>query len=368
MAFEFRNLDESTIDAVEPVIAERFCPEAFAQVRRLLKNPARTAGDDVGVVVFDGERVVGVTGSIVRRLYVGSDGFVGINGGFLAMRRDAPATLLYGLLKQAHRPRFGSSLFYSNTCSPATVKMKPCVGVGNHGPDSWSAVRFARLRRYPSFRRRVKRGLGIGLPERLPFSAAPVSPLECVRTRRRFAADEASGLVVTACSDFEWADLFFDMYLLGNKGVVGSRSTAELMWCFGDAVSSGTGLALVAESSEGVMGYLVAAPCPFDASRWSVVDAIALRNDRKTLSLLFEAAKKAVLACSAAERLEVIGFPAWIQREIARAFPLSRPTPCNGFMWGFSDADMSKKCGDLTDSEKGWFFGPYDGDHCLCVQ
>ena len=175
MSYEFRNLDESTIDAVGGVLGDRFCPEAARAVRRLLANPLRSPGDDVGVAVFKDGEAVGVTASIVRRLYIGREPFIGINGGFLAMRRGAPPTLLYALLKKAHRPRWGSVLFYSNTCSPETAKVKPCLGVGNKGPETWTAVRFARLRRYPSLRRRVKRALGINLPARLPFSRPPAS-------------------------------------------------------------------------------------------------------------------------------------------------------------------------------------------------
>ena len=56
MSYEFRNLDESTIDAVGGVLGDRFCPEAARAVRRLLANPLRSPGDDVGVAVFkDGE-------------------------------------------------------------------------------------------------------------------------------------------------------------------------------------------------------------------------------------------------------------------------------------------------------------------------
>ena len=368
MSFAFKSLDESTIDAIEPIIAERFCPEAYANVRRLLANPGRASGEDVGVVAFDGSQAGGVTGSIVRRLYLGRERFSGVNGGFLAMRRDAPATLLYVLLKKAHRPRGGGCLLYSNTCSPATVKLKPCVGVGNHGPDSWESVRIARLRRYPSLRRRVKRALGITLPSRLPFSAALVSPLDCARARTVFASGGRRGLSVRARLDFEWADGFFERYLAGNDGVVGSRTTEELTWMFGDGVAAGRSLLLAAEGADGVEGYIVACPCPYDASFWQVVDAIAVGNDVSTLELLFSAVKKAVLACSGAERLEVIGFPAWFQPTVRRHFPKSRPMPCNGFMWGFSDAAMARRCEDAMRGEKGWFFGPYDGDYCLCMQ
>ena len=368
MSFSFRSLDESTMDAAAPVVAERFCPEAVATVRRLLSNPVRPPGGDVGVVAFDGDRAVGVTGSIVRRLYLGRERFTGINGGFLAMRRDAPATLLYLLLKKAHVPRFGSSLFYSNTCSPATAKMKPCVGVGNVGPESWAAARFARLRRYPSFRRRVKRSLGIGLPARPPFADAPVSPLECASARRVFASDGGRGIAVTARADFSWADGFFERYLEGNDGVVGSRTTEELGWFFGDAVSAGDSMVLVAEAQDGVRGYVVVSPCLYDRSRWHVADAIALGNDAAVLSLLFDAAKRAVLACSDAERLGVAGFPARVQPLVEKAFPERRPAPCNEFMWGFSDPEMAKRCGKGYLGERGWFFGPYDGDYCLCVQ
>ena len=356
------------MDAAAEVVAERFCPEAVAAVRRLLANPVRSPGDDVGVVAFDGDRAIGVTGSIVRRLHLGREPFAGINGGFLAMRRDAPATLLYMLLRRAHNPRFGSVFFYSNTCSPATAKVKPCVGVGNMGPESWAAARFARLRRYPSFRRRVKRGLGLSLPERPPFAVPPVPPLECVRSSMVFAADGARGLAVKARADFSWADRFFEKYLDGNDGVVGSRTTRELGWLFGDAVSSGGGLALAAEGPNGVAGYAVVVPCMYDRSRWHVADAIALGNDVAVLSLLFRAAKNAVRACSDAERLGVAGFPAQVQPLVEREFPERRPAPCNEFMWGFSDALFGRRCEGALLGGRGWFFGPYDGDFCMCPQ
>ena len=368
MAFVCRDLDETTVAVTEAVIAERFCPEAFAMTQKMLSNPLRAPGDDIGVVVFDGDRVAGVTGSIVRRLYFRREPFIGINGGLLAMRRDAPATLLYVLLRQAHRPRFGSSLFFSNTCSPATARMKPCVGVGNQGPESWLSTHFARLHRYPSFRRRVKRGLGLLLPERLPFMPSPVSPLACVKSGRSFAADVRRGIAVRIRSGFSWADDFFDRYLKGNEGVVASRTSAELTWLFGDRVAEGSSVLLVAEGPDGDVGYLVAGPCPYDGSRWMVVDAIAIGNDRDVLVALFKAAKRAVGACSDAERLEVIGFPMWLQPIIAKEFPKSRPMPCNGFMWGFSDAALGQRCGLDSLGEKGWFFGPYDGDFCLCQQ
>ena len=368
MAFACKDLDESNIAAAETAVSERFCPEAFAMLRKLLSNPLRSPGDDIGSVVCAGDDVAGVTGSIVRRLYFGREPFSGINGGFLAMRHDAPPTLLFLLLKRAHRPRFGSVLFYSNSCSPATAKMKPCVGVKNVGPDSWTEIRYARLRRYPSFRRRVKRSLGLSLPEFPPFAKRPVSPLLCAKEERVFAADAGRGLAAKARSDFAWADDFFSAYLKDNDGVVSSRTTAELDWFFGDEVANGLSIVLTAEGPRGVEGYVVLRPCLYDPSRWFVADAIALGNDRAVLALLFKAAKASVLECSGAERLEILGFPMAVRPVIAKAFPKSRPTPCNGFMWGFSDADFERRCGGGIADEKGWFFGPYDGDFCLCLQ
>ena len=368
MAFACKDLDETNIASAEAAVSERFCPEAFALLKKLLSNPLRSPGDDIGTVVCDGDEVVGVTGSIVRRLYFGREPFYGINGGFLAMRHDAPPTLLFLLLKRAHKPRFGSMLFYSNTCSPSTVKMKPCVGVKNAGPDSWLEIRYARLRRYPSFRRRVRRSLGLSLPEFPPFAGRPVSPLACVAEGRVFAEDKRRGLVATARQDFAWADEFFSAYLKGNDGVVSSRTTAELNWFFGEEISAGRSIVLVAEGGRGVEGYVVVRPSLYDPSRWFVADAIALGNDKDVLALLFDAAKASVLACSGAERLDIIGFPMSIRSVIAKAFPKISPMLCNGFMWGFSDADFERRCVEGMADGKGWFFGPYDGDFCLCLQ
>ena len=366
MAYVCKNLDETLLAAAGEVVAERFCPEAAKMLRRLFANPALEPGDDIGSVVCDGDRVVGVSGAIARRLYFGRESLRGINGGFLSMRRDAPATLLFALLKHSHRPREGNVLFYSNTCSPATAKIKPCVGVKNHGPESWTCVRYAVLRHYPAFRRRVARKLGLTLPKRLPFFAAPVSPLDCVRDGRVFAADR--GLVVRAKQGFGWADEFFEKYLSGNDGVTGSRTTRELEWFFGDSVATGKSIAIAAEGTGGVEGYVVASPCMYDPERWLVVDAIALGNSAETLGLLFLAAKRAVLACSGASRLEVIGFPDLARHVVERHFPRSRPTPCNEFAWGFSDPDSAQRCESAIAAGKGWFFGPYDGDLCLCPQ
>ena len=66
MSYEFRQLDESTVDAVGGVLGDRFCPEAARAVRRLLANPLRSPGDDVGVVVFRDGEAVGVTASSLR--------------------------------------------------------------------------------------------------------------------------------------------------------------------------------------------------------------------------------------------------------------------------------------------------------------
>lgn len=368
MSYEFRQLDESTIDAVGGVLGDRFCPEAASAVRRLLANPLRSPGDDVGVVVFRDGEAVGVTASIVRRLYIGREPFVGINGGFLAMRRDAPPTLLYALLKKAHRPRWGSVLFYSNTCSPETAKVKPCLGVGNKGPETWTAVRFARLRRYPSLRRRVKRALGINLPARIPFSRPPVSPAELARSGRVLALETKSGARVVAKDGFAWADAFFKRYLERNEGVVGSRTSAELAWLFGDSLAAGKSILLAAEGPDGVRGYIVASECFYDPSRWLVVDAIALDNSPEVLAALFDAAVKAVAACSDAERLGVAGFPTQVAEIAGRRFREVRPSPCNEFAWGFSDDAAAARCAPGMSGGKGWFFGPYDGDYCICPQ
>lgn len=368
MSYEFKNLDESTIDAVGGVLGDRFCPEAASAVRRLLANPLRSPGDDVGVVIFKDGEAIGVTASIVRRLYIGREPFIGINGGFLAMRRGAPPTLLYALLKKSHRPRWGSVLFYSNTCSPETAKIKPCLGVGNKGPETWTAVRFARLRRYPSLRRRVKRALGVNLPARLPFSRLPVSPAELARSGRQFAFDPKSGMRVVAKPDFSWVDAFFERYLRGNDGVVGSRTSAELSWLFGDSVASGKSIVLAAEGPDGVLGYIVASECFYDPSRWLVADAIAIDNRPDVLAALFDASAGAVVACSDAERLGVAGFPPQVAKLVERRFPEVRPSPCNEFAWGFSDDSAAARCAAGMSGGKGWFFGPYDGDYCICPQ
>ena len=99
-----------------------------------------------------------------------------------------------------------------------------------------------------------------------------------------------------------------------------------------------------------------------------MVDAIAVDNSQDVLAALFDAAVKAVAACSDAERLGVAGFPPSVAETVARRFREVRPSPCNEFAWGFSDDAAAAKCAPGMSGGKGWFFGPYDGDYCICPQ
>ena len=340
---------EETKSAALAVIARLFGERSCLQAEKILCNPLLDPGEAAGDVVFYEDRAVGTQFAIKRRLYLGQAAFFGTIGGMLAMDKAVPAVLLVDLMKSTKGNRWNRKVYFANTAIPVSMKMNRLLGVKGEGVDSCGTVRFAVLKvggflnfalhgKLPSFLIRVADCVSSGIGRVLNRS---------VETERQVNISEI--------------DAFWSSYVAANEGVVSSRTGAEIEWAFGREIVVGIAIMVVHRKNGRVDGYVVVKESKSVPGRWLVVDWIAHKNDQHVLVELLKSVKAYLRRDSRAFLLECIGFPMRVQDVIGRVLRFRRRAPNNSFIYQAFDKEIES----AIKSDKGWFFGPYDGDRCL---
>lgn len=359
MGLSFKEFNEQTLTDILPVLSDRFGSSVKALALKLFRCPERKPGGDAGCVVYVNDEPVGVNASIPRRFLIGKKQYVGLVGSMLAMRRGASPMALLALIRRTHQPRMGARLFFSNTAGKSTVSLKACVGVNHQGPDTWHAFHYAVLN-WPCYLlfvfgkclRMRRMGLERG-------DATPVVP-NCPVLKK-------ADVCVTAVTQFDQKEFeeFWENYQTQNSGFVCSRSYEEIQWAFGDFLSRGDGIVLIAKKQSRLVGYIVLRKKEGTAW-WHVLDWLAVGNDSDVLILLLKAAKVYLRQYAKAVLLEMRGFPKWIREKARWLLPFRHYLPHNSFVWGYADPAFEQIC-SAADMElkSSWFFGPYDGDMVL---
>lgn len=327
----------------------------------LLLNPSLACDPSFtpGVAVFDGARCVAFQGLVFRRLYVGQTSVWGCEGSVLAMDKEYSAYVVGTFFKEIMLPR-GQLIYYSNTSMPKTVRLLKVAGMKNPGPESCAHIRFYVFR-WGSLLNGLCRQRGFVLPR----LCLPIIDMFGRFANLFFCRRSLSGTVSenVTCIDEARFDAFWNDYVLGNDGVVVSRTAEDLQWLFGKGLADGRFIMITRKSQGRLKGYIVLKKQVSELGlRWMVSDWIALGNDSKVLHDLLLDARRAV-ASTAAFCLELTGFPTRIQPVVNACLPFSRKAICNTFSFKLFNGLLKESL--QNGSDRGWFWGPMDGDRCV---
>jgi hypothetical protein len=360
--------------------AERHCEVALALLhtcglniglelfrRHFLEAPPcrwpDTEGPLKGLVLVDGERVVGFLGLVGRELYCRENALPAYEMGALGI---SPAYRLYAplLMRQLDRQREAHA-FYSNTANAQAVRMfhaagfqdgcatnaRICFRVFNwHGLLRNAARMHPRIGSLPGW---LVGGLGSMLNAGQPVA----HPLPRPR----------SGSVGRSLTSVDPAlfDDFWNRVLETNRGLISSRQPAVLEWLFGADLRGGKAMLLTRLVQNRLAGYLVLRQRPLPAPgtfRYVVADWIAVDHDSAILGdLLRDACIQA--RADGATLIEMIGYPDNIQNLVARFLPRHRPVAANPFI--FKVTGPMPAADFRREADAGWFWGPFDADRCV---
>lgn len=325
MKTEFKPFNETTLDDAKSVVGAAFSPVVYQLLEKILANPLRRelGNGSAGDIAYQNGKPVAFQAAIVRRLYIGKNPIIGVVGSTLGALPETSPVMLMQLMKRTIASRDGSVLFFANTANATSMKMNRLLGVKGMGPRTCEQIRFASIVSFPVLRNLCPRSSAVKLDK----------------------------------IDKEQFDIFWTKYLNDNKGVVASRSSAELEWMFGDNVAKGTDVILATYEGSEISGYIVVRKSR-KGRGWLVVDMLALDNDRATLRLLLVSAVRYLRREARSLILESIGFPLYVEDLTRSILPLYRKTLNNTFLFKAIDPGF-------TVPESSWFFGPYDGDRSM---
>lgn len=350
--------DETTREAVLALARTRFDPSAEHDIDRLLANPLRADRPAAGDVVLVDGKAVCFQALIARRVHLGQETLQGHAGGsFVKAEKGCPADALLGVINLEKSNAGTSDLAMGNTCIYRVAALSRALGK-KEGPDSWRAVRFTVLRPFRMaamvfWRKVLKRG------------QPAVPTLGPTKAGRRYASGGGLAVRRDVVLDNRELDAFWGRYLSANRGLVLSRTAAELDWLFGEGVSLGTTAFLSLRRGESIEGYVVVRRMRTSPLRWQVVDMIALDDDGARLGLLLRGAKRFLRRETGAIMLEATGFPDRVQPLLRKAFPFVRKLAHNPYVWRAPRPETSSRITAALKAQEGWFFGPYDGDYCV---
>lgn len=325
MKTEFKPFDETTLRDAKSVVGAVFSPKVYPLLEKILANPLRRelGSSSAGDIAYQDGKPVAFQAAIVRRLYIGKEPIVGVVGSTLGALPETSPVMLMQLMKRTIAPRNGSVLFFANTANMTSMKMNRLLGVKGAGPSSCEKIRFTFAVSLPILRCFIPRP-----------SAVRVDKIDKVQ----FGS-------------------FWARYLDSNKGLVASRSAAEIEWMFGDNIARGTDVMLVEYDGSEISGHIVIRESR-NGKRWMIVDMVAIDNNPDVLRSLLNSAVSFLRREKKSVVLESIGFPEYVSMLLKRELPFARKTKNNTFIWS-----CSAKIQDVMD--RSWFFGPYDGDRCL---
>lgn len=157
---------------------------------------------------------------------------------------------------------------------------------------------------------------------------------------------------------------FWKRFLAANEGLISSREPATLRWKFDESIRAGAVTLISAERKGQVDGYVLLRRNPANgtpAAEYSVCDICAVGNDVECLNALLKAALR-YCRRKLAYRLTYVGAPhdkdKWI---VKNCLHRQSKLVCNPFSYSCRNEETLK----AAQENKGWFFGPYDGERCM---
>ena len=360
---ETRPLTEETYEDAKSVVLNRFAEDAIEVLEAVMRNPMRRICADAGAVVYDGGVPVCFQAAIIRKLFHGLKEVYGIAGALTCLKKGAPPEAFVDVRMAAKRPRAGSVIAFGNSQNAESAYVAHRLAKKKNpttfeGPQSctrflWRAIRPVDCLLY-FIRRKVLKG---ALPNWNEFSTLSSDDYKVKRgdlTVRRLMAVKP-----------QFFDVLMTEYLKTNEGLVCSRTAEEIEWLFGEHIRSGQCVALGVFKNERPVGYIIAKSNTV-ARRWEILDWFALGNKAEYLEASLSELCVFLKRKTPAMMLESVGFPMWVQSLLRRYLPHKRELGLNTFSWSSSDKEFRESVLPIIESSKSWFFGPYDGDECMC--
>ena len=158
-------------------------------------------------------------------------------------------------------------------------------------------------------------------------------------------------------------DDFWSRFLSANDGLISSRDPRRLRWLFNDSIKAGKVLLATAEKEGRIDGYVLLRVCE-GAERvprqYDVVDICAVGNDSHCLRDLSKGALRLAGRNGGLKVFFVGGMPK--QEEwLDDVFPFRHQEEVTSFMYVACDPEVRES----LKQNKGWFFGPFDGERCM---
>ena len=366
----FKAYDVTTSQDARAIVSEVFRPSVCNLLDFIEKNPVEGELNvsQWGDVAYRGDEAIGFQAAVHRKIYYQQMPYIAFVGSTFCLRRAESPVVAYELNKRTLKRSSEGVMSFGNTACKAAVRLLKASGTRyQKGPDSydyrlWCCISWWRRTRAVGchylgaiLRRLTGYVLCSKAYRKLPWKAF-VLETKLGRIRRERTVD---------CARVE---KFWQRYIVTNKGLVSSRSAAEIKWIYGDAIDVGKLVFLTMEDKEGVVGWIVLRPSEKSLGRWSIYDWIALDNNKDRLEQLLIGAKMFLKRCTPAWYFEAHGFPDGVQPMLRRQLPNRIWKPGDVFVCSFWNEEFKQKVKSL-DYPDSWFFGIYDGDaawqwHC----
>ena len=188
----------------------------------------------------------------------------------------------------------------------------------------------------------------------------PVAWIVRAASNLRFDSDGYSYVRKNGFEDARFDD-FWKRFLAGNDGVISSREPKRMQWLFHDSIKAGKVFLATAEKNGCIEGYVLIREkgegrCP---KSFDIVDICAIGNNIDCLKgLCFEA--KRLAAEKGGIKLYFSGSMPNQEKWLDQVFRYRGKDVCY-FMFGTKDLEIAES----LKQNKGWFFGPFDGERCL---
>ena len=350
-----RPATQENIADARSVILSRFSKSALDVLAYVSSNPLLKECSEFGDIVYDDGKPVCFRASMLRTLYMGKRRILGRVRGLTCIREDAKPECAIDMQLAENSNWRGSVIAFSNTQCEATEKMAKIMRY-KQGPSScrrslWCVVHPLLCAIY-YFKRKVLKW--------------PVDKLERdAKIAYSTYIKRQSGYTISRIASFDdgFFDSFFEVYLSKNEGLVSSRSREELSWIFGGRIKKGELICLIAEKSETNRGFIIIGGSPL--GRWSILDWCAVGNNVDCLGCLLQAAKTFLREKTFALTFETMGFQDFVQPLLKKVFNRETELGYCQHSYNCRDKMLADECESVINTDKSWFFGPYDGDACL---
>lgn len=372
---QFIPVTEERLEELAPLAASFGMPRSVRYFRRILFNPeSRDVTKDPvrGYMIENasGERV-GLQCFYYVKLYARQQALLGKSGCFLGMN-----------------PKYGEFIF--DLMNKVILDHLPNVGYGNCIANKKSYLISTVLRKghpgpkrcrffstgYPTFW--LKWLANFACPRRETRSARffdwiwlPLIPLNFITAFAKGLFAERAGYSFKVEKSFtdERFLPFWERFLASNEGVISSRAPQSLRWMFDESLQAGADVLITAEKDGQVDGYILLRKYQqykTNFSRYKIIDICAVGNDYTCLRVLVKAAMR-YAALHRGTKVQYIGghhgLEVWLDPVLTECQDLGFGTTTYGVNSTY--AREHPEVVEMLQSNKGWFFGPFDGERCM---